>query len=368
MFSHTRLVLARKRRGLTKVELGRRAGLSTRSLGEYESGRSKPSADAIEAIASVTCFPQSFFERPHIDEPTSDGVSFRSLARMTAGQRDGALAAGALAFELSDWIAHRFELPAATLPDLRDFEPADAAMALRTRWGIGQRPIGNLVHLMESEGVRVFSLTERGKNIDAYSLWQRDLPFVFLNTMKTAEHSRMDAAHELGHLVLHRHGVPRGRDAEKDAQGFAAAFLMPEGDVRAAAPKQLITPSLQQLAQLKLRWRVSLAALAHRLYRLNLLTEWSYRGVFMQLSRYGRSREPNGINRETSQVFAKVFGSPKIGGVSKSEASRQLDLYGEDVDALIFGLGITGVSGRGRSLPNSEALERRRTFKVYTSS
>jgi len=34
----------------------------------------------------------------------------------------------------------------------------------------------------------------------------------FLNTYKTSEHSRYDAAHELGHLTLHRHAT---RMAEK---------------------------------------------------------------------------------------------------------------------------------------------------------
>ena len=367
MFTPSRLVLARQRRGMTKVALGRRAGLTPKALGEFETGRLVPSVDAINAIASVTHFPPMFFHRPDREAPTKDGVSFRSLSSMTAGQRNAALAAGALAFELSAWIEHRFQLPAARLPDLRDFAPDEAAMALRSHWGIGQRPIGNMVHLLESEGIRVFSLAERGKQVDAYSLWYHDLPFVFLNTIKTPEHSRMDAAHELGHLVMHQHGVPRGRDAEKDAQGFAAAFLMPEGSVRAAVPK-MITPSMHQLAQLKLGWRVSLGALAHRLYRLGLLTEWSYRGVFVQLSRYGRSREPNGIERETSQVFAKVFGALRTSGVSKSEAARQLDLYSEDVDALVFGLSMVKVKAGGRSLPNAKADDLRRTFKVYSSS
>ncbi len=237
-------------------------------------------------------------------------------------------------------------------------------MALRNHWGIGQRPIGNMVHLLESEGIRMFSLAERGKQVDAYALWYRELPFVFLNTMKTPEHSRMDAAHELGHLVLHQHGVPRGRDAEKDAQAFGSAFLMPEGSVRAVVPR-LVTPSFQQLAQIKLHWRVSLGALSHRLHALGLLSEYSYRGMFIELSRYGRSREPNGIERETSQVFEKVFGSLKASGTTKSDVAKALDLYTEDVEALIFGLSLTPVSSHSYSVPDPSATERRRQFKVY---
>jgi len=105
---------------------------------------------------------------------------------------------------------------------------------------------------------------------------------------------------------------------------------------------------------------VSLAAFAHRLHSLGLLSEWSYRGVFIQLSKYGRSREPLGIERETSQVFAKVFGSLKTSGITKADAARRLDLYTEDIDALIFGLSITPVAESTRSRPNAQAAEARR--------
>ena len=49
-----------------------------------------------------------FFFRPDIDSISPDSASFRSLRSMTAGQRNAALAAGAMAFELSDWIDQRF--------------------------------------------------------------------------------------------------------------------------------------------------------------------------------------------------------------------------------------------------------------------
>lgn len=365
VFQPSRLSLARKRRGLTQVTLARLAGLSAKAVSLFESGKLSPSTEAIESIASVTKFPTAFFYRSEVDEPTGENVSFRSLSTMTAGQRNAALAAGALAFELSAWIDQRFELPVPSLPDLRELPPPEAAMALRAAWRIGERPIGNMVHLLESQGIRVFSLAEKAKQVDAYSLWHHNLPFVFLNTVKTAEHSRMDSAHELAHLVLHRHGVPRGRDAEKDAQAFASAFLMPEGSVRAAVPR-LITPSLTQLATLKSLWRVSLAALAHRLHSLGLLTDWTYRGVFVQLAKYGRHREIDGIERESSQVFAKVFGALRESGISKADAARHLDLYTNDVDALIFGLAVTPAGEGGRRVPNAAAAAARRRFKVYS--
>lgn len=82
----------------------------------------------------------------------------------------------------------------------------------------------------------MFSLVEETRSVDAFSVWRSNKPYIFLNTVKTAEHSRFDAAHELGHLVLHKHGGPGGRAAEDEANRFASSFLMPSADVRARIP------------------------------------------------------------------------------------------------------------------------------------
>ncbi|MEK2654790.1 ImmA/IrrE family metallo-endopeptidase [Pseudomonas aeruginosa] len=55
-------------------------------------------------------------------------------------------------------------------------------------------------------------MAEETSQVNAFSCWRRGVtPFVFLNTQKSAEASRFDAAHELGHLVLHRHGENKGK-------------------------------------------------------------------------------------------------------------------------------------------------------------
>jgi Zn-dependent peptidase ImmA (M78 family) len=350
---------------MSKVLLERRSGLSAKILGEFEKGRAVPSDDAVESLAACLQFPASFFYRTDLEEPSARGVSFRALKSMTAGQRDAALAAGALAFELSEWIDTHFQLGEIDVPDLRDYEAAEAALVLRNRWAIGVRAIGigGMVPLLESKGIRVFSLSERAKQVDAYSLWYHDVPFVFLNTMKTTEHTRMDAAHELAHLVLHRRGARHGRDAENEAKVFAAEFLMPRASV-VGLVNRLNGPSFNQLAQLKANWGVSLAALAMRLNRLGLLNDWAYRGICIELSKYGRAREPYGTDiRETSAVLAKVLSMAREGGTTRADIARHLDLYIGDLDALMFGLDIKCVDGGDRT-KDAAAEERRSRFRV----
>jgi Zn-dependent peptidase ImmA (M78 family)/DNA-binding XRE family transcriptional regulator len=344
-FNPARLALARRRRGLMKVRLAEAVGISTRILSAYENGGAVPSADTLRRLAHELRFPTEFFSGPTLEEPAQETASFRSLSTMTAGQRDAALGAGALAMALGRWIAERFNLPGSSIPDCRGMQPEAAADAVRTEWALGSQPVRNMVHLLEAKGARAFSLAEQGVEVDAFSLWKGGTPYVFLNTQKSAEHSRFDAAHELGHLVLHRHGAPEGREAEREADAFASAFLMPRASVQAC---QLVLPSIERLIRLKKNWGVSVMALTHRLHTLGILSDWHYRTLCIEMTQRGyRRAEPEGLPRETSQVLAKVFAALREEGVTKGDVARQLCLDVTEVDSLVFGLVLTQLPGSG---------------------
>jgi len=314
----------------------------------YENGKVIPSPDAIRLISDALNFPSMFFFSKDIDFPQSDGVSFRALSSMTSKQRDMALGAAAIAIEINRWIESKFILPEADLPDLREHSPHVAAEMLRSRWGLGEKPVRNMVHLLEAHGVRVYSIAEKCRNVDAFSLWDEGRrPFVFLNTMKSAERSRFDASHELAHLVLHYHGDKKGRDAEREADSFASAFLMPTGSVLAVAPRN---PSLKILIQLKRIWNVSLSALVHRLFELKMISEWQNRTLCIEISQKGfRTSEPHGIQRESSQVLKKVFDSLRGDGIGKADLARKLHLNESDIDQLVFGLTMVAISGNRKA-------------------
>ena len=168
---------------------------------------------------------------------------------------------------------------------------------------------------------------------------------MFLNTKKSAEHSRFDAGHELGHLVVHRHGAPQGQDAEREANAFASAFLMPRASVLANAPRMA---TVDNLIKLKKYWTVSVAALAYRLQTVGVLTDWHYRTLCMEIASRGyRKREPEEAQRETSQILAKVFTALREEKVSKGDIANDLRVAREEIEQLIFGLAIVGLTGAG---------------------
>jgi Zn-dependent peptidase ImmA (M78 family) len=256
---------------------------------------------------------------------------------MTARERDAALAAGSLAYEMADWVRSRFNLPAPDILDLsHERSPGAAARTVRQRWSIGEKPIGNMIKLLETKGVRVFSLAENTRNVDAFSCWRNDEPYVFLNTFKSTEHSRFDAAHELGHLVLHRHGGPRqGRSAELEAHAFASSFLMPQDDVLSTIP---FVTTLKQVVREKKRWGVSVAALAHRLHKLRVLTDWHYRTFCIQINRTFGTNEPNGLAPERSSVWQMVLTELWKEGIARHQIASELCIPDGEMENLLFGL------------------------------
>lgn len=337
MFNPNRLAIARKRRQLTKKDLAEQAGITPLTLTRLEHGNtSDPEEDTVARLARALDYPVEFFFLDDCEVLPTKAASFRSLSSLTARQRDAALAAGSVAFLLDEWVTQRFNLPAPDLIDLRDEDPVTAAGVLRNHWGIGSKPIPDMLKLLEAKGVRVFSLSEKNKNVDAYSCWRNKTPYVFLNTFKSAERSRFDAAHELGHLVLHIHGAPGNHDVEKDADQFASAFLVPRADLIGHIPR---VQSLSQLITAKKRWGVSVAALARSAFDAKLLTDWNYRELCKQLSIAGyRTQEPDALPRERSTLWQKVFENLWTEKLTKDHVAKALCIPSDEIEAIIGGL------------------------------
>lgn len=334
MFNPNRLSIARKRRQLTKKELASRAGITAVTLTRLEGlGAGEPSIETVRSLAEALNFPFEFFFMNDCDELTTEAVSFRSLSSLTAKQRDAALAAGSIAFEFHNWVSKKFTLPEQQLLDLRDEDPVAAAQALRSHWGIGTKPIDLLIKLLEAKGVRVFLLAEQHKNVDAFSCWRDGIPFMFLNTFKSSERSRFDAAHELGHLVLHMHGGNANRDVEKEADAFASAFLIDKGDLISHLQR---VRSLEQLVAAKSRWGVSVAALTRTAFNEKLISDWHYRDLCRQLSQRGyRTTEPESRPREKSVLWRMVFSELWKEGLTRDGIARDLNVPADELESLV---------------------------------
>lgn len=347
MFNPDQLKFALDLRGLSKADLAEMMEVTPRTITNYLKGRSEPD---LKTLGRILKFSPDFFKRDDLPVISEHAVSFRSYARMPAKYKKMALSYGVTAFILDDWINKEFELKTANLPDLSSLPPETAAQTLRSEWGLGNKPIPNLIALLESKGIRIFSISVKAKEIDAFCVWNNSTPFIFLNNQKSAERSRFDAAHELGHLIRDTPSMKHDssfnvnnndgediRQIEKDANTFAAAFLMPEQALR---QYQITQISIEQLLNLKAIFGVSITALASRMYSLNMITEWVYnRVLWPQFAKLKyRTNEPRPMKKETSKVWEKLLLLLEEDNISIKDIANQLNIHENDISDLIFKL------------------------------
>lgn len=302
VFDGQRLTLAREANGLLKGELAGLVGVTPAAIGQFESGVAKPSATTLVQLSLALQFPVEFFaftgERRQ--RPTVDGTFFRSLRSARQNERQKAVAHATLVSEVVRALEGLVELPTLDLPTdlhvshktpLEEIE--EVADAVRKRWNLGAGRIPHVVRLLEVHGVVVTRYLTQSERLDAFSVPFSERPIVVLGDDKGAfDRSRLDAAHELGHLVMHPDPQPGERMLENQAQRFGAALLMPRDEIIGELPRERV--NWMQMITLKREWGVSIQALLYRARTLGTLSETAYENAMKQMSRRGWRREEPG--------------------------------------------------------------------------
>lgn len=315
LFHPEQLTLARELRGLTRLEVAAKIGKTPSAVSQFESGRARPDGQTIARLMLALGMPASFFGRtpqavPFRLIPVEQG-HFRSLRSVSQRARRKLLARGSLHCGLLSFLEQQVDLPperVSALATTADTPPDIEVLAIETRkrWGLGLGPIGSMVNLLERHGVVVLPIDEECREVDAFSLWNDRRPCVFLVVEKgSTSRTRMDAAHELGHLILHADVTAGSPELEQQANHFGSAFLMPRDSFLHEAPRRL---NWEHIWELKRRWKVSAAAILRRSHELGTLTEATYRRGFVQLNVAGERRnEPHEPPAEAPVALRKAL-------------------------------------------------------------
>ncbi len=350
-----RLTEARLACGLNQTELAAEVNVSRQAISAYEQGDKVPEPSTMRAIADVLQQPISYFTA---DSPSSFGPFSTNFFRKTGADTKRRNAACAVHAKWFAQTAFAFDDLANFPPvDLPAFEPkrsSDAryddeeiesiAEKVREHFGLGLGPISNVVRLLETKGVIVCRLEMTGENVEALSFWSGSKPFVLLASDKSSgARARFDAAHELGHLVLHRWIGPeeieekgRLKEVEAEADRFASAFLLP----RKSFPNEVYSPRIMAFVDLKRRWRVSIQAMVYRCRDLGIFDDQQVTNLYKQISfKKWRKSEPldgdNGIPLEQPLLLGKVADLVmKSGVLARDELLSRLRLSPRIVERL----------------------------------
>jgi Zn-dependent peptidase ImmA (M78 family)/DNA-binding XRE family transcriptional regulator len=316
-FVPRRVTLARELKGWSQAELSRRLEVTPAALSQFESGSARPGPETRNRLAAILEVPDGFFDLPTGEPP--EGF-FRSLRRTSISDRRRAAAIGCVAHDIAASPGLTKQLPAPTIPHLRteslddEQEVERIASQVRSDWQLKSGPVPDLVAMLERHGAIVIRLPLDSPDVDAFSLPFADHPVIVLGSDKNDKaRSRFDAAHELGHLVVHGDEMWGTKEIETQAHRFAAAFLMPRQEIFHELPTR---PDWAILFGLKRKWQVSLAALLMRARTLGRMSEAAYLSAVKDASARGwRRREPIPLGRpEQPQALARLLSLPEANG------------------------------------------------------
>ena len=272
---------------MTVAQLAQRIGVSRNTVTNYESGKTEPNAsDLVRLSGALGCtvtdllcdsgasLPPRFAFRAHAPLRKDPGIAVAARKYLRAYDEIEEITNSRLQGKLRTFAGDG-EGP------LTDREIESAADTLRQSSGLHDAGPENIASVLEGLGVRTLFFEHEGKGLEGLSTIHGEMMLVMLRDRKRViERTIFSAAHELGHLVLHRHLFTNDeRDEEVDsrryedeANKFAGNFLVPSDElVRIWKEERLNRLSLfNALILLKRVFHVSFHCLYHRVTELRL--------------------------------------------------------------------------------------------------
>ena len=347
-FCPDQLRVARELRCWTQAELARETvaagherGLTAAAISQFELGVSIPQRDTVGALVRALRIDPEFLTTSASDDEAHVPAFFRSLRTTPARSRRRARNLAQLVHRLAIQLDEHVGLPPRDVPRIpcdpfidkeeRRREAEGAAEVVRRAWALPRGPVETVLGTLEAHGVVCTRLLFDDERVDAFSVNFADHPVAVLAADKEKwDRSRFDAAHELGHLVMHDEaaGIP---EAERQANEFAAAFLMPDRDIKDELPERADWPALMTL---KAKWGTSIASLLRRSTTLEVMGPSAYVAANKVLSARGwRRHEPVDGPQEVPGLLRHLMQLAAEAGIEPEELRREVaipeDLFGD---------------------------------------
>jgi Zn-dependent peptidase ImmA (M78 family) len=380
-FQGSRLREARLARGLFKNALGQLIGVSGTAVARYEEGEDRPAPDRLEVIARQLNFAPEFFLQAAWPEEI-ELIHWRSQASESKAAREMTEQRMRWLCEIYAYLSSEVDFSSTPIPDFS--LPADISLItseqieriateLRHEWGLRSEPIPDMILALENAGIPVTALDFSSERQDGCCFHSKLLnkTFVAINIESaSAVRVRLDAAHELGHVILHKNVAPAQarhpvfhKLMEKQAFRFAGALLFP----REAFFDEVPDVSLDYLCALKRRWGMAISAMIVRAADLGVVDTEEVSSLFRAMTRRrwrGVRMEPfdNVMAHEKPRMLRRGFETLLGSGMfAKSAIRSALPQPSHEIEQ-IAGLS-PGTLGEDRSAEFAVSL-RERTREV----
>jgi Zn-dependent peptidase ImmA (M78 family)/DNA-binding XRE family transcriptional regulator len=284
MMNGLRLKQVRELLGLTQNELALQLDVAQATVAYLEGGYLQPSQELLSNICECTGFPQSFFEQVEITEFPYGSLLYRSRSTVDASEKTRASRYGQFMFEVAEKLSRKFKPRYFTFSKGR-IDAITAARIARSNLGYTpDRPIDDLIYELEKNGVYIFKSPELFPKVDAFSVWaghDNKKPVIVITGDAPVDRTRWSVAHEFGHLILHSTLFGDLQEFEREADLFASELLLPEETM----VRIIVEPfTLARAIKIRTEWKVSVQAIIKRSHDLHLISDNTYKSLFVQLS------------------------------------------------------------------------------------
>lgn len=303
-FNGERLKSARVYRGFTVAELAEKLELQRQTVSMYENNKlNNPELTTIANMSRVLGFPKKFFLENDESILKNGSTYFRALLTTSKKYRNEQIQKVDFIARIYRYLNDYIEFPLTNLPQENYQNSEEAAIALRKFWNLGDKPIDNIIYLVEENGILVTMFETNTDDIDAFSqlITVDKLETYLIGCSKnkgTAARIHFDVAHELGHILLHEWSEDietlnkdEFKEKEKDANAFASAFLLPKDSF--IKDVGVYADNLAYYVELKKKWKVSILAMIRRSYNLGLIDSSTYQQLMRTMQKRGiKKNEP----------------------------------------------------------------------------
>ena len=328
-FIGRKLKEARMYRGKTIEMLAKETNINKKDIIAFEEEKYKPTLENEMKLSNALSFPKEFFKtidnlkltidsthiRPECTIPKVEQIAFREKLVMT--------------HRILTFLEGYIKFPKPNIPtDLNKNEDIEElATKVRRYWNLGDGIIGNMLTLLEINGIIVSDANINKKGALSFSQKQtvngNSRYFVSLgNDKKSACTRNYDLAYELAYIVANEINI-QSKKFSKDE--FACAFLMPK---ETFTQDLKMVNDLQDYIDLKKKWIVPISAIILRAYQLGEISYKKYIYLMNEMDKRGwLDKEPLEENiKATSPILLKTSIDMLIENNIISKTSLMLNL------------------------------------------
>lgn len=328
-FIGRKLKEARMYRGKTIDMLAKETNINKKDIIAFEEEKYRPTLENEMKLSNALEFPKEFFKYADNLKLTIDSTHIRPECTIPKVEQIAFREKLVMIHRILTFIEGYIQFPQMNVPtDLnKNEEIEEMANKVRQYWGLGDGIIGNMLTLLEINGIMVSDA-----NIDkkgALSFTQKQTIngssryFISLgNDRKSACTRNYDLAYELAYIISTEANI-QSKKFSKDE--FACAFLMPKESI---TEDLKMANDLDDYVALKKKWIVPISSIILRAYQLGEISYKKYMYLMNEMDKRGwLKKEPLEENiKATSPMLLKKSVDMLIENSIMSKASLVLNL------------------------------------------